>query len=277
MIDTIVILASGQGLRMGNIGKAYAKCSIPIGASIPIIKNLSYISQNKIKNVIILVNEKNILEIKSLINSRDWGKTKILCTTRFNSSEILESLKNVSDFLSGRKFFVMLGDVFYLQNPIPNKIKSLDGDILYGTLVKNSHEISKGGIIVTNKNGKIIKISKRGIKTKKKNYIYYRWSGMALCTNTFNKDLQDLISSTTSGDDLFLESIFEYRRRKYKKIIFEENSDFINLNTPSHLLLANLTLASESIPYASSKTRELIEKTTKSIMEDIVNISPEQL
>lgn len=24
MIDTIVILASGQGLRMGNIGKAYA-------------------------------------------------------------------------------------------------------------------------------------------------------------------------------------------------------------------------------------------------------------
>lgn len=277
MIDTVVVLASGNGERMGHIGKTYAKCSIPVGTTIPIVRTLSYILESGLKNVIILAHERNISQIKEIIENNDFGETKVLCTTEFNSPMILESVHNVTTFLRGKPFYMILGDIFYLQNPFPKEEVSTNGDILYGTAIKNTREISKGGIIVTDMEGEITKISKSGIEIIEKGSRYYRWSGMALCKEGIDHDLQKLILSVKEGEKLFLESIFEYRKRNETKVSFIENSDFINLNTPSHLLLINLVLSSESMPYASLKTQKLIAQTTQSITNDIVDISAEQL
>ncbi len=171
MIKKGIILAGGNGSRVGPSTKAISKHLIPLADKPIIFYSLSILMLLNIKDILVIVKKEDCLNFKKLLgNGKDFG-------IKINYA-IQNQPRGLPDaFLIGKKFIkndnvaLILGDNFFhgqgLIELFYNKLKNFNsGANVFSYNVKNP---SAYGVIEKNKNK--IKIREKPSKTKSKKVI----------------------------------------------------------------------------------------------------------
>jgi glucose-1-phosphate thymidylyltransferase len=165
-----IILAGGKGSRLFPVTKVISKHLIPIYNKPLIYYPLELLIRAKIKDILIISDNKNIKLLKNLLGNGSDYKIKITYKIQKNPNGISEA------FILGKKFIgkdnvsLILGDnIFYgtkyLSKLLNSAILNLENNLctIYGKRVKNPSDF---GIAYFNKKKKLIDIVEKPKKTK---------------------------------------------------------------------------------------------------------------
>jgi choline kinase len=272
-IDKCIILASGQGSRIGYLGKVYPKCILPVGNKIPLLETVQYLEAFGIKDVVVSCLPEFHSLVEEVVSKRDAKTIAVTCDSSSYSKNLFETLNGLVNYQE--PFLFILGDILYLENPFVGLL-NVDSvhDVVMGERIVDEREISKGGIIVSEE-GNVELISKKGLTSISEGYDYSRWSGLAFCGKAFKEDLEYLLSTEKISS---LEDVFEYRKKKYGGMMFVPHGKFVNINTPTHRLLGSFELAcSDDTMLLNDETRKRIHDLAYQIKNDIYDNSKEQI
>ena len=93
MTITSIILAAGEGKRLGNLSKKVPKCLVPIFGRSLLKRNLEIFKKNKIKKIIVVGGYKS-----HLLRSKSYT---LLKNNEFKSSNMVWSLFKAKSKLNG--------------------------------------------------------------------------------------------------------------------------------------------------------------------------------
>ena len=171
MVKKGIILAGGNGSRVGPSTKAISKQLIPLADKPIIFYSLSILMLLNIKDILIIVKKEDLTNFKKLLgNGKDFG-----VSIKFIIQKKPRGLPDA--FILGRKFIknnnvvLILGDNFFhgqgLIELLGNQIKNFDsGANIFSYNVKNPSAYG----VIENINKKI-KIIEKPLKTKSKKAI----------------------------------------------------------------------------------------------------------
>lgn len=268
----VVILAGGIGSRMGEVGKMIPKFLLPVNGEILLLRTLRQTLDKGFNRVVVCTRLEYVEQIKGLITHLENGKEYIKIQLADESS-LFNSLKDIGKIVSsGDGFVLLLGDIFYFDNPFDKlPVGNVVGDVLVGKKIIDPSELSKGGIIETDDRGAVLRVVKKPSLDIGQGV---RWSGMALCGRGFFDDLSEL-TNKMDVSHFSLEDIFEYRNTKNHDSRVKTDIEFVNINSSSHHIYANLlALAKDektdprvkgTIVMCAKEIRELILKNGNQI------------
>lgn len=179
---------------------------------------------------------------------------------------VVLGLRQVLETWSTERCLVCLGDIFFLKNPFLSFRMHVDAD--YDCLgvapAVFDEELSLGGLVY-HEEGKIRSIVERPISDVHGRPL--RWTGIALSHR--RQALADL-EVFTSGlpVDSPLGDFFEFQRDRGRDLRCVTVPDFVNVNSPDHLLLASLyaKLEADSVPDLLSSR---LAEAAKSLRHDL--------
>ncbi len=268
-INKIIILAGGIGSRMGEIGDFLPKFLLPVGDHTLLFRLLSQL-KFQFDDLVISTNSHNFPVLTKYIKKYFSEFNIKIVENKYHAKSAVSALYHILKRLQWQgQFLLILSDIFYLDLPL-SKIGSgftQESDVLFGTKYKNPIELTRGGIIVTNNHRKVIDIVKKPSKKIKDGA---RWSGMAICNQGFWKDLSKSICRKNESQ-IDLEEIFQYRILSGHAASFIDCGEFVNINSPQHLLLANLLSMKEKIGKTNSSLTQVINDTKNNILYDKKN------
>ena len=232
----VVILSGGVGSRMEEVGKLIPKFLLPVNSEILLLRTLRQAHEAGYDRVIICTKEEYSEEMTNLIDHFENEDKKI--DIIISQPTLVDSLREIEKLLPVQKEFILvLGDIFYVDNPFLGLMKKEgSGDLLVGKKILDETELTRGGVIEREYEGKIKRVVKKPTTEIKQGV---RWSGMALCGENFFLDLDEL-AINIAPSQFSLEDIFEYRNIKYHNSQIKDNTDFVNINSPYHHIYANL-------------------------------------
>ncbi len=213
MIKKGIILAGGEGSRVGPSTKAISKHLIPLGDKPIIFYSLSILMLLNIKNILLIVKKQDQASFKKLLgNGKNFGiKIKYI---------IQKKPKGLPDaFILGKKFIkndnvaLILGDNFFhgqgLIEFLNNALKNFNfGASVFSYNVKNP---SAYGVIEQNIKG--IKFVEKPIKTKSKKAI----TGLYFFDNNVSK-LSSKLRKSKRGELEIIDLLKLYLKDKKIKI-----------------------------------------------------------
>lgn len=237
MTNKAIILAGGLGSRMKKRTKILPKCLLKIGDKPIICYLIDFLIIAGITNIIISTRKEYVTIIENALKKYKKLKIniKIISNNAHKKSATLALLNIVKIVTIKEPFLLLLSDIFYLNYPFKNLDFGQKDDILYGAKPNYLLNTKNEGIIKSNKKNIITEIIKYS-KTPSKNL---RWSGMAICGSSFWIDLSNCFKKYPSQIK-HLENIFQNRINKKRKVHVIKSPNFININKPIDLLLANL-------------------------------------
>lgn len=270
MMDcTVIILAGGQGLRMGGLGQLMAKTTLVAYDWPLLIRALHQLGEHGFSKVLISTNSTFYTQVTTLVAS-------------YNAAELTQSLPTPSDiqvilnpehdkgplpalaealkYINTGRCLMYLADIFQVENSLAGfaQVVADDADYLGAARPFEPREMKRGGLLYTD--GQAIRaIVERPDPNATSDAL--RWNGVALFNRQLADDLQAFLPKASAS--VAIGDIFEYRRTLGKPIRAIPVSDFINVNSPDHLLLAGLYVAME----AHQDKPELCEAFAKAASE----------
>ena len=242
-----IILAGGKGSRLFPVTKVISKHLIPVYNKPLIYYPLELLIKAKIKDILIISDNKNIKLLKNLLGNGSDYKIKISYKIQKNPNGISEA------FILGKKFIgkdnvsLILGDnIFYgkkyLLKLLNSAILNLENNLctIYGKRVKNPSDF---GIAYFNKKKKLIDIVEKPKKTKSNMAVV----GLYFFTNDVIKKVK-LIKLSKRGE-LEITSII--------KLYIDEKK--IILKNLKNIFWADCGTF-DSLLYTSIKIKDLINK-----------------
>ncbi len=151
---------------------------------------------------------------------------------------VVFGLRQVLAVWSTERCLTCLGDIFFLANPFPSLRAHVEAeyDCLGVAPAVFEEELKLGGIVYREEN-RIRSILERPISVVTGRPL--RWSGVALFHR--RQALVDLeLFATGLPDDPPPGDFFEFQRLRGRDLRCVPGPDFVNVNTPDHLLLASL-------------------------------------
>jgi len=235
MSNKALLLAGGFGSRIKKRAKNSPKCLLKVGDKPIICYLVDSLIKAGIVDIIISTRKEYFCIIKKALNKYKKTKIKIIANSAHKKS-VIQALAKVPKLTPLKEpFILLLSDIFYLDHPFSNLKFDQKGDILYGAKPNYLLNIKNEGIIKNNKNGLITHIIKRTKIPSK----CLRWSGMAICGTSFWNDLSNYLKNHPSPIK-DLESIFQNRINQKRRLYVMKSPNFININWPKDLFLANL-------------------------------------
>lgn len=267
----IVVLSGGVGSRMEEVGRLIPKFLLPVNSEILLLRTLRQAHDAGYDRVIICTKEEYSEKMTNLIDHFENNDKKIDIV--ISQPTLIDSLREIEKLLPDQKEFILvLGDIFYIDNPFLGLEKKEDnGDLLVGKKILDETELTKGGVIEREYEDKIKRVVKKPTVEIKQGV---RWSGMALCGENFFSDLNELAINILPSQ-FYLEDAFEYRNIKYHKSRIKDNTDFVNINSPYHHIYANLMALAYNNPI-DEKVKNVVSLCAAEI-RDLILRSGQQL
>ncbi len=250
---TVIVLAGGQGLRMGGLGQLMAKTAMVAYDWPLLIRALHQMREHGFSRVVISTNTTFYPQLSALIASYVEGTTRH--NPHYSADDIrvienpaheggpLPALAEALKYADTRRVLLYLADEFQLANPFADFAAVLpdDADYLGCAIPAYPRELLRGGLVYAHEDGESYSIVEKPETNPGANGL--RWTGVAL----FSRDLIDDLAQffTQHPANLAVGEIFEFRRAMGKPVRAIVGPDFLNVNSPDHLLLAGLYVAME--------------------------------
>jgi dTDP-glucose pyrophosphorylase len=250
---TVIILAGGQGLRMGGLGQLMAKTTLVAYDWPLLIRALHQMGEHGFSKVIISTSATFYTQLTSLVASyivstqnRDLPKPadiQVILNLEHENGPLpalAEALKHVNT----RRCLLYLADEFQVGNPFPAfaQVEADDADYLGVVAAFDPRELKRGGMVYAHDDGEAYSIVEKPDPNAGSDGL--RWNGVALFNYQLAADLRDFFTQYPAN--LAVGEIFEFRRMLGRSVRAIIGPDFINVNSPDHLLLAGLYVAMEA-------------------------------
>jgi dTDP-glucose pyrophosphorylase len=249
---TVIILAGGQGLRMGGLGQLMAKTTLVAYDWPLLIRALHQLGEHGFSKVLISTNSAFYTQLTTLVASYTNAELSQFLPTLTDIQVILNAehdkgplpaLAEALKYVNTRRCLLYLADIFQVDNSLAAFAAVVEDDVDYlGTAIPfEAREMKRGGLVYVN-GQEVTAIVERPDEHASSDAL--RWNGIALFNHQLADDLRMLLAQTLT--DVAIGDIFEYRRSMSKPVRAVFVSDFINVNSPDHLLLAGLYVAIEA-------------------------------
>ena len=178
MTITSIILAAGEGKRLGNLSKKVPKCLVPIFGRSLLKRNLEIFKKNKIKKIIVVggytLLKNNEFKSSNMVWSLFKAKSKLNGNVIISYGDIVFSSKLLKKMIKSKKSISVATDKNFLpywKKRFKNPFQDLESlKITKNKIISIGKKIDKKSII----NGQyigLIKLNNKGCKIFKK--IFY--------------------------------------------------------------------------------------------------------
>jgi len=251
---TVVVLAGGQGLRMGGLGQLMAKTTLVAYDWPLLIRALHQMGQHGFSKVIISTSTTFYTQLTALVASyivttqnRDLPTPADIqvILNREHEKGPLPALAEALKHVNTRRCLLYLADEFLVGNPFAAfaQAESDAADHLGVVGAFDPRELKRGGLVYAREEGEVYSIVEKPDPNAGSDGL--RWNGVALfSTRSLADDLQNFFTQLPAN--LAVGEIFEFRRALGRSVRAIIGPDFINVNSPDHLLLAGLYVAMEA-------------------------------
>lgn len=253
---TLVLLAGGDGSRMGFLTSVTPKPLLPVFDGLIIIRQINQAIDAGIKRVVVSVTSEIYSHMKKVLSESNLVGIKVV-NNPHHKLDSLSALFYVMKSLSTDKLIMSFGDIFFLENPYKKFLKSVrvNKQCLLGISPPiNRSELSSGGIVFLNDKNKVNRIAETPIKNNKNGV---RWNGLVCFDAKYKNNLKAFLNkvprNTPEGD--FFEHLIKDNDVLFRGI---PGPYFININKPEDLLKASLCRFIEL--RGNSEIRKLIYK-----------------
>lgn len=247
MIDetSLIILAGGEGSRMGRLSKITPKPLMAAFDEPLVIRHIRHAEESGIKRIIISTAPTYYDKVKKSLPY--WNKNNAILIENENHKDgSLPALLKIMDFLETKKLIMAFSDIFFLKNPYSEFLKTANSYsyVLGISPAFSTKELGFGGIILLNPDLTVRKIRESPIKSNREGM---RWNGLVYFNSShkrlLNKFLQLYPKGSPEGD------FFEYLRKKMNAVFHAcICPDFINVNKPIDIFIATLYRYAEINP-----------------------------
>lgn len=212
---TAVILCGGSGTRLGQLGKKIPKTLVKIHSKPIIWYILKILKKNSFNHFILPIGFKGDQIKKFIINHKEFKNFKIDIIDTGDKTTIAKRIYKIKKYIKSENFLLLNGDAIFetnLKQIFSNHKKkkydlsfiSCEAEADFGTI-----ETIKGKVVNFQRN-----LNFGSVKTNKKNYIGYVYSGMVI----MNKRI---LLENFKNKENFEKDFFPKMIRKYKSSIFK--------------------------------------------------------
>ena len=251
MDTTVVILAGGQGMRMGELGGLVAKTSLVVYDLPLIVRVFHHLSEHSFTRVIVSTNHTFYTPLQMLVesyltNERLPGQSSDVEVVENPAHEDgpLPALAWILQHVTTRRTLMYLADEFQVDNPFESfaAVAADHNDYLGVAPPAHPRELTRGGLVYATQED-VDEVAEKPTDHPGENGL--RWNGVAIFdTHSLAEDLTQFLNEFPAT--LAVGEIFEFRRARGRPVRALHNPDFININSPNHLLLASLYVAAET-------------------------------
>lgn len=250
---TVLVLAGGQGLRMGGLGQLMAKTTMVVYDWPLLIRALHQMGEHGFSKVIISTSGTFYTQLTSLVASYTLATQNRPLPRPADIQVILNlehekgplpALAEAMKHVHTPRCMLYLADEFQVGNPFASFAAAVSDDADYLGLASafDPRELKRGGMVYT-RGDEVYSIVEKPDPNASADGL--RWNGVALYNS---RELADDLAQffTQFPPNLAVGEIFEYRRTLGRPVRAIVGPDFINVNSPDHLLLAGLYVAMEA-------------------------------
>lgn len=248
---TVVILAGGQGSRLRRLGRFVSKASLIAYDQPLLLRHLDHLIEAGLRRVIVSTNPLHYPLIDLMLTNyrasvEREGITDADITLLNNPMHTVgptEALLYAAERVGTRRTLIVLVDEFIRGNSFPQYVAHVDDSDDYGGIAElvDALETKRGGY-VTVVDGCIVSYTEQaGILDAQGSPS----TGNTLVTTAeLVEDCQRFIAAAPGAGSIG--DFFDYRVQTLGRVVRAlTEPDFININTPDYLLLANLYAAME--------------------------------
>jgi choline kinase len=232
-----VILAAGQGTRLGVLTQHIPKCLLKVGQRTLLEHTISVLHQSNIAIVLLVIGTKgdcwNQESYETLNNICKKNGVKLILNFENDKTQNSYSLLLAMKEIGKTSFLAMDGDVF-LNRSVLDSICSAS----YGTFVlsKTTDDSSEPGTrIITDQNGQVTDVGKNIIPNMPLWHIY---SGVIKIGEGYFRRFKEVLSKR-KYKPLDISYPLKDFSKKYAIYTLEMNDGWININTAQNLKDAN--------------------------------------
>lgn len=172
-VNRAIIMAGGEGVRMNPVTKYLPKCYLPIYDEPLLIKQLKWLMEANVKEVIIATNQKFgqlILTLLSYAEIENEINIKLVQEQKIQGIGV--SLLELKTYVAGEPFIFLLGDEYYENPSFFKEIKTLeDSCIVMGAVSYKDKKRIMEGCNFELKDDRIVTM----IEKPKENEIISKW------------------------------------------------------------------------------------------------------
>ncbi|MGH9761055.1 MAG: NTP transferase domain-containing protein [Blastocatellia bacterium] len=276
----VIILAGGNGARMPAQIRHVPKATLIAYDEPLVVQIIKQIREAECGDDIVISTSpkwyKQISDITAhiisgtgrLTGSPGRGVNIRVLMNRAHCRGPLPALSLAIKTVKANRCLMCLGDIYFRSNPFYLFAGDLDPEVDYLGVreVYDPGELRTGGLVYC-AGDEVRVVSERRRASR---FHALRWSGITLFGAGLRRDLTEFL--TRFPDTSALGDFCEFRRRAGRRVQVLEVSEFVNVNTREHLLLANLYAAMESYSRRSSIYWSL-ERVTNELRRKILRRS----
>lgn len=247
---TVVILAGGQGARMGRLKQFSAKATLPAYDRPLLVRLFDQALSAGCTEILVTTSPTHFCQIEGLVkNYRDLKPAATyrpvdnirLIRNPAHSVGSLQALSVALEQVTTDLCMMCLGDIYFRGNPFSLLVDSVArGEIfLIVTDATIPEEASVGGLVYST--GLVVEAIVE--RPQPATGTGTRWSGIALFNKEIQSDLKNFLKVAPSRAPE--EEFFAFCLNQGRQVRAVFGPDFINVNSPEHLLLAALYTFSE--------------------------------
>lgn len=232
----LVILAGGQGNRMGFLSNLAPKPMLHVLDESLLIRQIKQAQAAGLKNIVVTTRKKYYKKIESELKIAKLEVTLIQNPKHKLGS--LPALLYILDKIKIDNIIMSFADIYFIENPFRTFLKNIGSQKMCFMGISNvfhKKDLSNGGIIFLDNNNNVVKIIEKPSNMNNKGL---RWNGLAFFDRRNKLYLKKFLDTNSlespEGD------FFEYVRRLGTELKGILCSDFININEPQDLIVASL-------------------------------------
>lgn len=244
----MIVLAGGQGTRMGRSGQLSAKSAL-LAYDQPILgRLLAQMCEAGFRHVLVSTGPAHFAQLSDLVSrhaaafpAEDRSSVQVI-NNPGHAGGALEALAGLGALVHTPRCLLCLSDMFFRGNPFLPFAGVVPGaDTCLGVAgAVEPAELSQGGIVQC-RGEEILTLIERPYPARGDEL---RWSGLALFNRELLDVLPDFFAAAPGGSPIG--HLFEFWRRRGHPLRAVPGPDFVNVNSPNRLLLATLYAAIES-------------------------------
>jgi NDP-sugar pyrophosphorylase family protein len=240
----VVVLAGGQGVRMGRLGQLVSKAMLIAYDQPILIRLLRQIITAGFSRILISTDPGHYQQLRALI-------TEYVVSARTEAASSIEVISNPAhekgpieafgkavEYVGDSRCMMCLGDIFFRDNPFV-AFANVDAEDDYLGVAEPvvPADLLQGGLVYC-RDGTVEAVVECPQSDSKKGK---RWSGVALFGQRLREDLESFVSLCPEGSRMG--DFLDFRRKRGRSLRALVGSDFVNINSTEHLLLATLYAA----------------------------------
>ena len=253
-----VIFCGGAGVRMGPLARIQTKTLLPAFDKPLLWRLIEQLQITGFSRIVVSTTPRYELQIAQAVELHAQSRAQPVPQVVGSIPQETGVLPGFQDFLDStptERALFCLGDIFFLSNPFASMRTHLaaDYDCLAAVKPTVPQEVDQGGLILHDRERLLSVIEGSTVDVRQDPW---RWSGLALVSRRralvdIGAFLQQAPADSPPGE------LFEFQRRRGAPSRVVVCPDFVNINTPDHLLLASIYARMEALPESSSARMSL--------------------